>query len=155
MSTEQTLKYAEGLREVYRQERAQRARAERALQALEQAYASTVSALSAALEMRDDRTGEHAVRVTRLALGLAEACARRLAAERELEFGFLLHDLGKIGIPDAILLKPGPLSAAERDLIRTHPALGEQIVARIPSLAGVARDVIASHHERWDGTGYP
>lgn len=155
LATEQTLKYAEGLRELYARERAQRSRAERALGQLSEAYGATVAALSVALELRDDQTGGHAERVARLALDLARAVDPALARVRELEYGFLLHDLGKIGVPDAILLKPGPLRDEERAVIRTHPVLGERIAARVPSLGTVARDVIACHHERWDGAGYP
>ena len=151
----QTLKYAEELREVYSQERTQRRAAEEALEQLRASYATTVRALAAALELRDDQTGDHADRVARLALRLAELVAPELAADPELEYGFLLHDLGKIGVADAILLKPGPLDPRELTIMRGHPLLGEQIVARIPYLGGLARTVIASHHERWDGTGYP
>jgi len=100
-------------------------------------------------------TGSHAERVTRLAFRLAREAAPGLIDDPELEYGFLLHDVGKIGIPDAILLKPGPLTRDERAEMEQHPYLGERIVARIPGLRGVSRQVIASHHERWDGTGYP
>ncbi len=151
----QTLKYAEELREVYSQERTQRRAAEEALEQLRASYATTVRALAAALELRDDQTGDHADRVARLALRLAELVAPELAADPELEYGFLLHDLGKIGVADAILLKPGPLDPTELTIMRGHPLLGEQIVARIPYLGGLARSVVAAHHERWDGTGYP
>lgn len=78
-----------------------------------------------------------------------------MADDPELEYGFLLHDLGKIGIPDAILLKPGRLTARELEEMRYHPILGERLVARIPYLNGLARQVVAAHHERWDGSGYP
>jgi HD-GYP domain-containing protein (c-di-GMP phosphodiesterase class II) len=90
-----------------------------------------------------------------LALALTRRVAPELAADPQLEYGFLLHDLGKIGIRDAVLLKPGPLTASEREEMEFHPRLGERIVARVPYLAGVARQVVASHHERWDGHGYP
>ncbi|MEX0674582.1 MAG: HD-GYP domain-containing protein [Gaiellaceae bacterium] len=155
LATQQTLKYAEGLRELYARERTQRRRAEQALGQLSKAYGATVVALSVALELRDDQTGGHAERVAQLALDLARTIDPALARRRELEYGFLLHDLGKIGIPDAILLKPGPLTDEERAVIRTHPGLGERIVTRVPSLGALARDVIACHHERWDGSGYP
>jgi len=151
----QTLKYAEELREVYSQERTQRRAAEEALEQLRASYATTVRALAAALELRDDQTGDHADRVARLAVRLSELVAPELAADPELEYGFLLHDLGKIGVADAILLKPGPLDPRELTIMRGHPLLGEQIVGRVPFLGGLARTVIASHHERWDGTGYP
>jgi ribonuclease P protein subunit RPR2 len=151
----QALKYAEELRTLHAQERAQRRAAEQALQQLNDSYSTTVRALAAALELRDDETGGHAERVTRLALQLAQLIDPNLVADPELEYGFLLHDLGKIGVPDAILLKPGPLTAREQEIMRDHPILGERIVARVPYLRGVARQVVAAHHERWDGSGYP
>ena len=155
LAVAQTLKYAEELRLLYGRERAQRERAEQALERLQASYATTVRALAAALELRDDNTGGHAVRVTDLALRLTERVAPELLADPELEYGFLLHDLGKIGVPDGILLKPGPLTNAEWETMREHTLLGEVIVARIPFLGGVAQQIIASHHERWDGAGYP
>jgi HD-GYP domain-containing protein (c-di-GMP phosphodiesterase class II) len=151
----QSLKYAEGLRELYAAERAQRRITEDALTRLEASYRTTVRALAAALELRDDQTGAHAERVAELALRLAARVAPELATDPELEFGFLLHDLGKIGVPDAVVLKPGPLDPDELELMRRHVDLGEKIVARIPYLGGLARQVIAAHHERWDGKGYP
>ena len=135
--------------------RAQRDRAESALRDLEQAHEVTVTALAAALELRDDETGGHAQRVTALALELAGAVAPDLAADPELRYGFLLHDIGKIGIPDAILLKPMQLTPAEKRQMEFHTTLGEQLISGVPHLQGVAREVIAFHHERWDGTGYP
>jgi ribonuclease P protein subunit RPR2 len=151
----QALKYAEELRTLHAQERAQRRAAERALEQLNDSYTTTVRALAAALELRDDETGGHAERVARLAMQLARTIDPQLVADPELEYGFLLHDLGKIGVPDAILLKPGPLTAREQEIMRDHPILGERIVARVPYLRGTARQVVAAHHERWDGTGYP
>jgi HD-GYP domain-containing protein (c-di-GMP phosphodiesterase class II) len=72
-----------------------------------------------------------------------------------VEHGFLLHDVGKIGIPDRILQKRGPLTAAERRLMQTHTILGEQMLGSVPFLQGEAIGVVRHHHERWDGTGYP
>jgi len=135
--------------------RAQRDRAESALRDLELAHEVTVTALAAALELRDDETGGHAQRVTALARELAHAVAPELAADPELRYGFLLHDIGKIGIPDAILLKPMQLTPAEKRQMEFHTTLGEQLISSVPHLQGVAREVIAFHHERWDGTGYP
>jgi len=151
----QSLKYAEELSELYGAERAQRRITEDALARLEASYRTTVRALAAALELRDDQTGAHAERVTELALRLAAHVAPELASDPELEYGFLLHDLGKIGVPDAVVLKPGPLDPDEMEAMRRHVELGDQIVARIPYLGGLARDVITAHHERWDGKGYP
>lgn len=151
----QTLRYAEEFRDLYGRERAERRRAEEALRRLEAAYGTTVLALSVALELRDDQTGGHAERVSSLALELARHVIPDLAHDPELEYGFLLHDVGKIGIPDAILLKPGTLTTREREIMQRHPDLGERIMARIPYLRGVASEVVSAHHERWDGQGYP
>jgi ribonuclease P protein subunit RPR2 len=155
LATAQALRYAEELRALYAEERKQRHAVEHALERLNDSYATTVRALAAALELRDDETGGHAERVTRLGLELAKWIDPGLLDDPQLEYGFLLHDLGKIGVPDSILLKPGPLTERERETMRDHPALGERIVARVPYLRGTARQVVAAHHERWDGTGYP
>jgi HD-GYP domain-containing protein (c-di-GMP phosphodiesterase class II) len=125
------------------------------LSQLEDNYELTVEALAAALELRDDETGSHARRVTEFALELTGAVNPELARSPELRYGFLLHDIGKIGVPDAILLKPGPLNAEEMRQLQQHATLGEHLVSSIPYLSGVAREVIAYHHERWDGLGYP
>ena len=123
--------------------------------------AATVEALSRALELHDYRRGEfgetaaHTARVTRLALALAERAAPELVLEPQLAHGFRLHDIGMIGVSSWTLLKPGALTPAEVDEIREHPWLGERIVAPVPALNGLAREVIACHHERWDGSGYP
>ena len=123
--------------------------------------AATVEALARALELHDygrgrfGETAAHTTRVTQVALALAEAVAPELILDPQLEHGFRLHDIGMIGVPSSTLIKQGPLSAAELDEIREHPWLGERIVAPVPALGGTARHVIASHHERWDGLGYP
>jgi ribonuclease P protein subunit RPR2 len=151
----QTLRYAEELRDVVARERRQRRRAQDALERLEASYATTVRALAAAVDLRDDATGRHAHRVTELALALAREVAPECAADPNLEFGFLLHDVGKIGVPDAILLKPGPLTSDEQAAMRRHPELGGSIVETVPYLTAVACETIRHHHERWDGRGYP
>lgn len=123
--------------------------------------AATVEALARALELHDYRRGRfgetssHTARVTQLALRLAEQVAPELALDPQLAYGFRLHDIGMIGVSNVTLLKPGALSPAEVDEIREHPWLGERIVAPVPALGGLARQVIACHHERWDGSGYP
>jgi HD-GYP domain-containing protein (c-di-GMP phosphodiesterase class II) len=155
LANDQALRYAEELRHLYGEERRHRHLAEEALEGLSDSYRTTVRALAAALELRDDQTGGHAQRVAALALRLAQEVAPELAQNGELEDGFLLHDIGKIGIPDRILLKPGRLTAAERAEMEYHPVLGERLVAAIPYLNGIARSVVAAHHERWDGAGYP
>jgi len=123
--------------------------------------AATVEALARALELHDyargrfGETSTHTSRVTQLALQLAEHVAPELVLDPQLAYGFRLHDIGMIGVSNVTLLKPGALSPAEVDEIREHPWLGERIVAPVPALGGVARQVIACHHERWDGSGYP
>lgn len=125
------------------------------------APAATVEALARALELHDYQRGSfgettaHTTRVTRLGLLLAEHVAPELCVEPQLGHGFRLHDIGMIGVSSATLMKTGALTPAEIDEIREHPWLGERIVAPLPSLGGLARQVIASHHERWDGSGYP
>ena len=126
-----------------------------------EATAATVEALALALELHDYRRGRfgetsaHTARVTQLSLRLAEQVAPELALDPQLAYGFRLHDIGMIGVSNATLLKPGALTPAEVDEIREHPWLGERIVAPVPALGGLTRQVIACHHERWDGSGYP
>jgi ribonuclease P protein subunit RPR2 len=143
----QLQRYAADLRETFMQERARS-------EELHRSYMLTVRALASAVEARDAYTGRHAERVAAYGLALAEVYGMRLGAEPEIEFGFLLHDAGKVAVPDAILFKPGPLTAAERTVMEQHPVTGSEIVRDIDFL-GAARDVIRSHHERWDGGGYP
>jgi ribonuclease P protein subunit RPR2 len=139
-------RYAADLRETFKQERS-RARQLRA------SYTATVRALSNAVDARDAYTGKHAERVTAYGLEIARMLRPPLS-EPELEFGFLLHDIGKVAVPDAILYKPGPLTEGERALMNQHPVIGAQIIAGIQFLGG-AVSVVRSHHERWDGRGYP
>jgi ribonuclease P protein subunit RPR2 len=155
LAAAQTIAYAEELRVLYARERAQREAVEDSLQRLERSYRTTVRALAATLELRDYQTGGHTERVTTLALRLAEQVAPELVSDPQLEYGFLLHDLGKIGIPDAILLKPSSLTSDEAAQMREHTRLGERILSGIPYLGGLAREIVASHHERWNGSGYP
>jgi response regulator RpfG family c-di-GMP phosphodiesterase len=140
-------RYAADLRETFKEERY-------GAQELRRSYMLTVRALASAVEARDAYTGRHAERVAEYGLRLADAYGMRLGDEPQIEFGFLLHDAGKVAVPDAILFKPGKLTSAERLVMEQHPVTGSEIVRDIDFL-GAARDVIRSHHERWDGTGYP
>ena len=124
-------------------------------QLLTEAYAQTVAVLASALESRDFGTSRHSHRVTSYATRLTLEVAPRLLDDPSLEWGFLLHDVGKIGIPDGILLKPGRLTATERRRMQEHAELGEQLLAHVPLLNQEGARVIRSHHERWDGNGYP
>jgi ribonuclease P protein subunit RPR2 len=145
---EQLVLYARDLRHLVELERAQRG-------LLESAYKQTVSALASALGTKDTGTRQHSQRVQRYALELAAAIDPALAADPALEYGFLLHDIGKIGVPDQILLKPSPLSPAEWRVMQAHTVLGAQMIAGVAFLQGAGVEVVRSHHERWDGDGYP
>lgn len=111
-------------------------------------------ALAAALDARERETGLHSKRVACHTLVLARRFTRDPKRLQQVYAGALLHDLGKIGIPDALLLKPGPLSEAEWSVMREHPAIGHRILANVPTLLEAAQIVLA-HEERFDGTGYP
>jgi len=145
---EQLLLYARDLRHLLQIERAQRS-------LVQQAYRETVSALASALESKDTGTRAHSQRVQRYAVELARSMDAQLAEDPSAEYGFLLHDVGKIGIPDSVLQKPGPLTEGERSLMQTHTILGEQMLGGVAFLQGVGMSVVRSHHERWDGGGYP
>jgi cyclic di-GMP phosphodiesterase len=145
---EQLLLYARDLRHLLELERGQR-------RLLESAYRETVGALAGALEKKDSGTGEHSHRVHRYAAELARIVAPSLADDESVAYGFVLHDIGKIGIPDGILRKPGPLTTPERRVMQTHTVLGEQMLSGVTLLQGGGLEVVRSHHERWDGHGYP
>jgi len=134
--------------------RAGYARERRKARDLDASYMATVLALSAAVEAKDDATGGHIHRVRDLGLLLAEEVCPEDLKDPQLAYGFLLHDIGKLRIPDAILTKPGKLDDEEWSVMRSHPRAGLDILAPIPFL-GRALDVVAHHHERWDGSGYP
>ena len=125
-----------------------------ALGSLENAYRSTLKALTAALETRDAETHGHSERVVTFSLRLGREYGLSAAEMKALEFGSLLHDIGKIGVPDAILRKPAKLTDEEWVRMREHPRHGQQILRGIKFLEGAAR-VVAQHHEKWDGSGYP
>ena len=127
---------------------------DRTLQTLEDSYRMTLKALAAALETRDRETHGHSERVVSFSLRLGRELGLAGDELRALEFGALLHDIGKIGVPDAILHKPAQLCEAEWVKMRRHPVHGQQILQGIEFLEGAAR-VVGQHHEKLDGTGYP
>jgi response regulator RpfG family c-di-GMP phosphodiesterase len=122
---------------------------------LEQSYRQTVEALAAAVASRDLGAEAHLQRVTSFATRLTVEVAPSLIDDTSLEWGYLLHDVGKIGIPDAILRKQTPLTDNERVLFEQHTRIGESLLAHLPLLHGEGLSVVRSHHERWDGSGYP
>jgi HD-GYP domain-containing protein (c-di-GMP phosphodiesterase class II) len=121
---------------------------------LESTYRTTLEALGSALDTRDVGTEAHSRRVHGYALATAREYGIDEAELRDLAHGVLLHDIGKIGIPDAILLKPGPLTPDEWDIMRTHPEIGRRLIEKIPFLLG-ALPIVYAHHEKWDASGYP
>jgi len=125
-----------------------------AYQELQSTYDQTLHALMSALDARDRETEGHSMRVSRVACQMGELLGLTSEQLKGLERGALLHDIGKIGISDTILHKPGKLTEDEWKVMRTHPDIGARIVERIPFLQE-CMPVVRYHHERWDGSGYP
>jgi putative nucleotidyltransferase with HDIG domain len=146
-SARQLEMYAADLRETFKSERER-------TQQLTRSYMATVRALSNAVEARDADTGKHAERVARYAIAIGRELGLPRPDAPEIEFGFLLHDIGKLAVPDSILFKPGPLTEDERALMARHTIVGAEIMRDIEFLAEASK-VVRSHHERWDGDGYP
>ena len=121
---------------------------------LERTFLDTVEGLANALEANDEYTSSHARWITDLSLKVGEELGLDMRSLKRLELGALFHDIGKIGIPETILSKPGPLTDEERAIVETHPELGEKIIAPIDRLEEV-RPIVRHCHERYDGAGYP
>lgn len=145
---EQLLLYARDLGRLVEIERMQR-------KVVQDAYRETVIALANALEVKDLPTRVHSLRVRDYAVQLTAAVEPKLLSDPSLEYGFLLHDVGKIGVPNELLAKPGALTPDEVELMREHTVIGADILADVTFLRAEGIKVIRSHHERWDGTGYP
>ena len=144
-------RYHEGLEKRVEEKTAQLSRA---LAGIGEAYANTLSALVAALDAREHETSDHSQRVVRYTVAIAERMGLPGDAMQNIGRGALLHDIGKIGVPDGILLKPGPLTPQEWQEMRRHPEIGWQILQSI-SFLEVPAEIVLSHQERWDGLGYP
>lgn len=125
-----------------------------ALEQIESGYEDTLQALGAAIDLRDNETAGHSRRVCRYSLEIAKTMGWPDRQLESLARGAYLHDIGKLGIPDGILLKPGPLTEGERKLMQQHVQIGFDVVKDIPFLADAA-EIILMHHERYDGGGYP
>jgi response regulator RpfG family c-di-GMP phosphodiesterase len=121
---------------------------------LSETFVSTIEALSTALELRTTETEGHAQRVSLYTVTAARSLGVGGRELEQMHWGALLHDVGKIGVPDAILLKAGPLRTEEWALIRMHPDLGARLLQSVPGL-GSALEIVRLHHERFDGAGYP
>lgn len=127
---------------------------DKALEEIENSYRITLKALVQALETRDFETHGHSERVVTFSLRLGHELGLEEEVLRDLELGALLHDIGKIGVPDAILRKPAKLNDEEWSKMKLHPLHGQNILRNIKFLEGAAK-VVAQHHEKWDGSGYP
>ncbi|MCL4312827.1 MAG: HD-GYP domain-containing protein [Actinobacteria bacterium] len=146
--------YVKDLRTTWEAERARAAALNKTLEELEQTYRATVQGLAVAVEAKDEYTAGHLVRVSKYGMAITELVAPEHKDDPEFEYGFLLHDIGKLAVPDRILGKPGKLTDDEWVAMREHPSAGSRILEGIPFLAG-ARQIVYEHHERWDGKGYP
>lgn len=125
-----------------------------ALGQVEQSYADTLDALGAAIDLRDNQTAGHSRRVALCSTNILTRMHGTPEQLKSLAMGAWLHDIGKLAIPDSILFKPGPLTKEERRIIQDHVQIGYDLVKRIPFLSDAA-EIILTHHERWDGSGYP
>lgn len=121
---------------------------------LERAYELLLQTLGAVLDTRDTETQAHSFRVTTYATALARKLGIDGESLRDLQWGVYLHDIGKIGIPDAILFKPGKLTEDEWAVMKRHPIIGSRLLRRMDFLAGASL-IVLYHHEKWDGSGYP
>ncbi|MDY7011024.1 MAG: HD domain-containing protein [Planctomycetota bacterium] len=123
---------------------------------LKQAHLDTVIRLSVVAEFRDRNTAKHIERISRLSVLIAQALGLDNKQVELIQYASPMHDIGKIGVPDSILLKPGSLTDEERKIVETHTIMGGEILGNsLNELISLARDIAVSHHERWDGTGYP
>ena len=137
----------------YRREKTRARELGEALDTLQEAYLETIRSMAFVVEAKDAYTGQHLERCRVYGVRLMEEMG--IAEEYpDAQYGFLLHDAGKVGVPERILSKPGPLTAAEWRVMRTHPLIGYQMLAHIPFLNNAA-ELVRSHHEMYDGSGYP
>ncbi|MFM2005911.1 MAG: hypothetical protein RLZZ09_1566 [Pseudomonadota bacterium] len=138
----------------YRKLREEHTRLERALEELSETHEATLAGWVAALDLRDKETEGHSERVVALTVAMGRELGLDEDAMLHLRRGALLHDIGKLGVPDAILLKPGKHTAAEWNIMKQHPVFAHEWMKRIPYLAKTA-EIPYAHHEKWDGSGYP
>ena len=121
---------------------------------LEEAYVQMVLALARAMDARDAYTEDHGERLATLAARVARALGLPEEEVKDIRWAALLHDIGKIGAPDGVLRKPGPLTEQEWAIVRRHPVVGEEILLPVEGMRGAA-EIVRHHQEKWDGTGYP
>ncbi|MFN2614147.1 MAG: HD-GYP domain-containing protein [Actinomycetota bacterium] len=151
---EQLIKVAQDFNRVLQKERARADELQRTLAELEESYLATIQAMAFIVEARDTNTHFHLNRAHDYAVALAERISPDIADDRIFRYGFLLHDIGKVGVRDHILSKPSPLTDTEWEVMKTHPIIGATILQQIPFLRP-AIPIVEAHHEQWDGSGYP
>lgn len=151
---EQLISLARDFSQLYRRERAQTEALLNHQAELESAYAQTIQTLAFVVEAKDEHTATHLARSHAYAVMLARRISPEMADDQVFGYGFMLHDIGKVAIPEAILSKPSPLTDDEWEIMKTHPMLGGKILAPIAFLHR-AIPIVECHHERWDGKGYP
>lgn len=151
----QLLVFARDMSAVYQRKREHEKKLGAIMEELRTDYLSIVETLALVVEAKDQYTADHLERCKKYGIALANQIDPSMVSP-QLQYGFLLHDVGKIGIPESILSKPGPLTADETAIMRTHPLIGVQIVGPMRRvLDEVTIEVIRHHHERFDGNGYP
>ncbi|MGH7541000.1 MAG: HD-GYP domain-containing protein [Gemmatimonadota bacterium] len=146
--------FARELGVLYSAERVRSRELEQALEKARQMYVATLKSLAYVVEAKDPTTRGHLDRTAHYGLALTRAIDRSLAAKPEVAYGFFLHDIGKVGVPESILCKAGSLTELEWIVMRSHPNQGAKILEPIPFM-GEAVEIVRSHHEHWDGGGYP
>lgn len=174
---QQALKYAKELSGLYKKEKEQRSKLEiqcrameianrqlqefsngmsAALSGVEKAHFETLECLALAAEFKDPETGNHIARISKYSELLARKLNLTEEEIRNISRASLMHDIGKVGVPDSILLKPGKLTPAEFDLVKQHTVIGAQILSKSDApLLKLASEIAISHHEKWNGKGYP
>jgi ribonuclease P protein subunit RPR2 len=150
----QLVVFAREVGELYSAERQRSRELEAALDGIQEMYVQTMKAFAQVVEAKDACTRGHLDRTQRYGMAIARKVDPELAARPEVAYGFFLHDIGKVGVPEQVLRKSGPLDSREWDVMRTHPMMGAQIIEPIRFL-GEAVEIVRSHHEWFDGTGYP
>jgi putative nucleotidyltransferase with HDIG domain len=151
---DQLIVFAREIGVLYSAERTRSKELRRALEHAREMYVATMRSLAQVVEAKDPTTRGHLDRTAHYGLALARRVDPALADRREVIYGFFLHDIGKVGIPESILCKTGPLNDLEWIVMRSHPHVGAKIVEPIPFM-GEAVEIVRNHHERYDGSGYP
>ena len=156
IEVDQLIKYAHDLVKVYESEKGKRKDLEAAHQELQEAYLDTINRLVLAAEYKDEDTGDHIVRMARYSALIAEKLGLPARDVQNILYAAPMHDVGKIGIQDSILLKPGKLTAEEFEIMKSHTTIGAKILGNSEAeILKIAAQIALSHHEKWNGKGYP